>query len=150
MAAEIVDVAKAVLAACEAAYGSEYIVKRAWSVKTLWSDFGTTSEHDSKQLRLFVVPIEAPRSELTRGYEEVRPAVSLCVCRKTDEQCDQDDVVSRAVAILKDQRRATFTTDSGTAKVTTADHVPVSLELLEKGITASLIRLTMRMEIAHA
>jgi hypothetical protein len=150
MAAEIVDVAKAVLSALEADYGHEYIVKRAWAVSTLWQEWGRESEEDARRFRLFVVPVAAPRSELVRGYEQVLPEISIAVCQKTDDLCEQDDLVARAVVIAKALRRASYTTDSGTAKVTTVDHVPVSPELLDKGIMASLIRLTLRMEVAHA
>lgn len=149
MAAEIVDVAEAVYAAFQSTYGHEYIVKRAWSVSTLWSEWGTESEEKAERVRLFVVPVAAPRSELSRGFEQVSPTISIAVCKKTDDLCEQNDLISLAATILKTQRRLLYETDSGNAKVTTIEHVPFSDALIEKGIIASLIQLTFRMEVAH-
>lgn len=151
MAAEIVEVAKAVLADLASDYEDKYIVKRGWHVATLWQEWGTESKAETERIRIFVVPVAAPRSELIRGYEEVNPEISIAVCKKTDSIDDQDDLVSLAVEIAKAQRRKVYTTaeSSLTVKVTTVDHIPASSALLEKGVMASLIRLTLRMEVAH-
>lgn len=149
MAAEIVDVVKAVLADLVADYENKYIVKRAWNVSTLWREWGNESEQEAERIRIFVVPLAASRSELVRGYEQITPEVSIAVCRKTDNLDDQDELVGLATTILKDKRRKAYTTDSGTAKVTSIEHIPSSDSLLAQGIMASLIRLTLRMEVAH-
>lgn len=151
MAAEIVDVAKAVFADLEAAYANKYIVKRGWLVSTLWQEFGNESEVASERVRIFVVPVAAPRSELNRGFEVVNPEISIAVCKKTGNLDEQDDIVALAVEIVKGERRKQYTVgaDELIAKVSTTDFVPASDALLGKGVMASLIRLTLRMEVAH-
>lgn len=148
MAAEIVDIAKAVYDDLASDYEADYIVERAYSTGSLWK-FGEESEQDARSTRIYVVAVSAQRTEHTRGSELVTAEVHVAVCRKTADIDEQDDVVSLAVTILKDKRRTEYTIESRPAKVHKADHLanPFPDWLDSHSVMASIVRLTISYEV---
>ena len=151
MAAEIVDIADAIVDDLVTTYAAKHIVERAYSTGGLWK-FGEESEQDAMSTRLYVVPLSATRSEHSRVSELIRADVHIAVCRKTNELDEQDDVVSLAVTILKAKRRTTFTTDSGVWRVVEVDHLanPFPEWIDTHGVMCSIVRLTLTLEVDHA
>lgn len=150
MAAEIVDIVAALVAELDDTYGDKHIVKHAYSTGSLWK-LGEESEVDRDRIRIYVVPVSAPRQEHTRSSELVSPEIHVAVARFSPHADDQDDAVTLAVDILKAYRRRTFAIGTNTARVTQAEHdVIASRETLDQfQVLISVVRLRLTMEVDH-